>query len=138
MVCVTPQLFLLVYPHANVGPPVTILPTQSSSCCLALCPLCLGCPSPPLLLVWMNVSSLTPWLLDLDTVRFSGRSSCFLFLNLLSFLWLCKEAKCIYLHLHLGGKFHCHPSLSFLYHLVSFLCPLCLQACRQPSCARFS
>ena len=27
-------------------------------------PLCPSCPSPPLLLVWMNVSSLTPWLLD--------------------------------------------------------------------------
>ena len=37
--------------------------------------------SPPLLLVWMNVSSLSPWLLDFHTVRFSANSGCFLFLN---------------------------------------------------------
>ena len=40
-----------------------------------------GCLSPPLLPVWMNVSSLTPWLLDFHTVRFSVSSGCFLFLN---------------------------------------------------------
>ena len=55
--------------------------------------------------VWMDVSSLTPWLSDFHTVWFSSSSSCFLFLNLLlSFFWLCKEAKCIYLGLHLGWK----------------------------------
>ena len=44
--------------------------------------------------VWMNVSSLTPWLSDFHTVWFSGSSSYFLFLNwLLSFFWLCKEEK---------------------------------------------
>ena len=31
--------------------------------------------------VWMNVSSLTPWLSDSHTVRFSVSSACFLFLN---------------------------------------------------------
>ena len=56
----------------------------------------------PLLLAWLNVSSLTSWLSDFHTVLFSGRSGCFLFLNLLSFFWLCKEAQCIYLCLHLG------------------------------------
>ena len=51
------------------------------------------CLSPPLLSVWMNVSSLTPWLSDFHTVRFSGSFGCFLFLNLLlSFSWLCEEA----------------------------------------------
>ena len=40
-----------------------------------------GCPSLPLLPVWMNVSSLTPWLLDFHTVQFSVSSGCFLFLN---------------------------------------------------------
>ena len=40
-----------------------------------------GCPSLPLLPVWMNVSSLSPWLLDFHTVRFSVSSGCFLFLN---------------------------------------------------------
>ena len=40
-----------------------------------------GCLSPPLLLVWMDVSSLPPWLSDFRTVRFSVSSGCFLFLN---------------------------------------------------------
>ena len=44
----------------------------------------------PILLVWMNVSSLSPWLLDFHTVRFSGSFGYFLFLNLLlSFFRLC-------------------------------------------------
>ena len=38
-------------------------------------------PSPPLLLVWIIVSSLTPWLSDFHTVRFSVSSGWFLFLN---------------------------------------------------------
>ena len=100
-ICLTPQLFLPVYPHANVGPPslpATTSPTQSSNCHLAGHPL-------PFLPVCINVSSLTPWLLDFHTVPFSGSSGCFWFLNLLfSFYWLCEEAKYIYLHLHLGWK----------------------------------
>ena len=40
-----------------------------------------GCPSPPLLLVWMNVSSLSPRLSDFHTVQFSVSSGCFLLLN---------------------------------------------------------
>ena len=40
-----------------------------------------SCPSPPLLKVWMNVSFLSPWLLDFHTLRFSVSSGCFLFLN---------------------------------------------------------
>ena len=40
-----------------------------------------GCPSPPLLQVWMNVSFLTPWLSDFHTIRFPVSSGCFLFLN---------------------------------------------------------
>ena len=55
-----------------------------------------GCPSPPLLPVWMNIS-LTPWFLDFHTVQFSDSSGYFLLLHLLlCFFWLCKEAKCIY------------------------------------------
>ena len=55
--------------------------TQSTSCCLTsqLPPCCES--SPPLLLVWMNASSLSPWLSDFHTVRFSVISGCFLFLN---------------------------------------------------------
>ena len=40
-----------------------------------------SCPSPPLLPVWMNVSSLSPWLSDFHTVQFSVSSGVFLFLN---------------------------------------------------------
>ena len=55
--------------------------SESTSRRLAVSPLHPGCPSPPLLPVWMNISSLSPWLLDFHTVRFSGSSGCFLFLN---------------------------------------------------------
>ena len=44
-------------------------------------PLLPGCPSPPLLQVWMNVSSLSPWSSDFHTVGFSVSSGCFLLLN---------------------------------------------------------
>ena len=63
---------------------------QSFTCCLAARPLSPGFLCLPLLPVWMNVSSLTPWLSDFLTVRFSGSSGYILFLNwLLSFFWLC-------------------------------------------------
>ena len=79
--------------------------TSSTSHCLAASPLGPGCPSLPLLLFWMNVFSLTPWLLDFHGVQFSVSSCWFLFLNLLlSFFWLCKEAQCVYLHFRLGWK----------------------------------
>ena len=59
----------------------------------------------------MNVFSLTPQLSDFHTIRFSGSSGYFLYLNLLlSFFWLCEEGQCIYLHLYLGQK-----SLYLLY-----------------------
>ena len=62
---------------------------------------------------------LTPWLLDFHTVQLSGSSGYFLFLNLLlAFFWLCKEVKCIYLHLHLGRKSKC--GYSKFSHLVKF------------------
>ena len=76
-------------------------------CCKSSLPSCL---SPPLLPVWMNVSSSTPWLSDFHTVQFSVSSGCFFFLNLLSFFWLCEEAQCVYLHLHLGWKSCISPS----------------------------
>ena len=64
-----------------------------------------GFPTPHLLLVWMNVSSLSPWLSDFHTVRFSVSSGCFFVFKLsLCFFWLCKEAQCVYLCLRLGWK----------------------------------
>ena len=105
-VCFAPPLSLLVRLHGNVGPlgppattlrdlpaapcqpaaglhaPVRNLPprwvSQSPSCresSLA------SCASLPLLPIWLNVSSLTPWLSDFHAVRFSVSSGCFLFLN---------------------------------------------------------
>ena len=62
-------------------------------------------PSPPLLLAWMNVFSLIPWLSDFHTIWFSDSSGYLLFLNLLlSFFWLCEEAQCVYLCLYFGQK----------------------------------
>ena len=58
-----------------------LLANWSSSHHLAAYPLCHSCPSLSLLLVWMNVSFLTPWLLDFHTVHFPGISAYFLFLN---------------------------------------------------------
>ena len=75
-VCFSPPPFLLVYLLANVGlqgPPPTVLFCRESSPPSRA--------SPPLLPVWMNVSSLTPWLSDFHTVQFSVSSGCFLFLN---------------------------------------------------------
>ena len=77
----------------------------SSSCHLAACLLHPNCQSPPLLPVWMNVSSSIPWFLDFHIVWFSGSYGYFLFLPLLlSSFWLCEEAKCIYLYLHIVQK----------------------------------
>ena len=50
---------------------------SSSSCHLAPSPLHPGCPSPKLLLIQMNVFTLTPWLSDFHTVWFSGSSGYF-------------------------------------------------------------
>ena len=112
LVCLAPRLFLPVYLRANVGPPTPPAaaslgpPATTLPALVLLLPPCHeysppGCPSPPLLLVWVNLSSLTPWLSGFHTVRFSVSSSCFLFLNLLlSLFWLCEEAQCIHLCLH--------------------------------------
>ena len=95
------------------GPSASHRPPWSSSHHLASSPLRPGVLYLPLLPVWMNISSVTPWLLDFHTVQFSGSSGCFLFLSLLlSFFWLCAEALCIYLHLHLGRKFLHYPIIS--------------------------
>ena len=46
---------------------------------LAAWPVYPNCLFPCLLSVWINVSSLTPWLSDFFTVQFSGSSGCFCF-----------------------------------------------------------
>ena len=113
------------YPQANVrlpGPPATALPSILAA----------QLPISTLLPVWVSVSSLTPWLSGFHTVRFSGSSGWFLFLNLLlSFFWLCEEAWCVYLCLHLGWKspiyygnfinFTLHSPKNVLYSAMSFV-----------------
>ena len=119
-VCLIPPVFLLLYCTQMWDHLLHQLCLPSSiSCCFtwsAICCLCLpqssshnpfasplhpGCPSPSLLWVSMNVCSLSAWLSDFHIVQFSGSSSYFLSLNLLLSFWLCKVAKCIYLHPHL-------------------------------------
>ena len=94
MVCITlpPPPFLPVYLCSNVGLwglPAAAWPTllhnlpphwvhQPPPCHESSLP---GCLFLTLLPVWMNVSSLSPWLSDFHTVRFSVSSGCFLFLN---------------------------------------------------------
>ena len=105
--------FLPVYLHMNAGPPLCqLLPLQVRQL-----------PPLPLLPAWMNVSSLTPWLWDFHAVRFSVSSGCFLFLNLLlSFFWLCEEAQCVYLRLHLGRQSYIHLFINqYLFHFRKWM-----------------
>ena len=120
-VYLVPQLFLPVYLYSSVGPPHWVC--QPQPFCKSSSPSCL---SLPLLPVWMNVFSLTPWLWDFHTVRFSVSSGCFLFLNLLlTFFWLCEGAQCVYLRPNLGQKSkinHLKVSNSMVFSAFSALC----------------
>ena len=91
VVCLTPQLFLPAYPDAH-----KCGTTCSTSCQLAS-PLHPGCPSLPLLLVWMSVSSLTPWLSDFHTVQFSGSSGYFFVFKFVVVLLLVVRGGKVYL-----------------------------------------
>ena len=68
-----------------------------------------GCPSPPLLPSWVSVSSLSPWLLDLHTVRFSVSSDCFLFLNCYcpSFGCIRRHSVSTYTSIFARSRFNC-------------------------------
>ena len=92
MVCLAPQLFLPVYPHANMGlpgPPGLPGPLPCYASSPSHVPVSAALP------FWMNVSSLTPWLSDYHTVQFSGSSDYFLFLNLLLFLFGCARRQSV-------------------------------------------
>ena len=90
-------LFLSACLGMNVWPPM-----QSASCCLAApllsIPAALSAPTTSLDECFFNslvIRHPCKW--------FSGSFGCFLFLNwLFSFFYLCKEAKCFCLHLHLS------------------------------------
>ena len=60
-------------PHVNVGPSILL------SLHVTLCPLHPGSMTPPLLPIWMNVTSLNHWLSDFHTAQFSDGSSCYFF-----------------------------------------------------------
>ena len=73
---------------ASRGPPAAAWPASCSfaypipqSSTLLGPPAATLCLSPPLLPVWVNVSSVSPWLSDFHTVQLSVSSGCFLFLN---------------------------------------------------------
>ena len=82
MVCHPVHQLLPHWPAAALPTPLHSPPPrwvcQSPPCRESSLP---GCPSLPLLPVWVSVSSLSPWLSDFLTVRFSVSSGCFLFLN---------------------------------------------------------
>ena len=109
-------------PCAHSSPPYTSSPTsvlQLPPCHASSLPWLHFSAHPACL---NECSSLTPWLLDFHTVRFLGSSGYFLFFKLLlSFFWLCKEAKCIYQCLHLGWKSQLHISNPCFLHWCSRL-----------------
>ena len=87
-------------PHVNVGLPLPVLPPPLPLCA-TLCLLA----SLPLLPTWMNVASLNLWLSNFHTVQFSDSSGCYILrFSYNSFLWLCEEAKHVYLCLHFDRK----------------------------------
>ena len=95
-VCLAPQLFLPVYLHANVGlqgPPAAALPQVLSTQ--------LPVSAPPTGLDECVFNSLVVGLLY--SLIFCQFWLFFVF-KLLSFFWLCEEAQCVYLRLHLGQK----------------------------------
>ena len=123
-VCFTPKSLLLVYLCANVGPrglPATTLWGLLAAAWPAPChtppPLGVRQPLPccKSSLPWLPVST-PPTGLDecvffISLVVALPYSSIFcqfllfLVLKLLSFFWLCEEAQCVYLRLHLGRKY---------------------------------
>ena len=98
MVCLAPQLFLPVYLYMNVGPPC--LPPAAL---LQVLSTRLPVSAPPtgldecFFFIYLVVGGLYSsifcqfWLF-------------FVFKLLLSFFWLCEDAQCVYLCLHLGQK----------------------------------
>ena len=98
-VCLPPQFFFLVYLNTNVGPPICQpLPRCKSS----LPQLPVSTPHTSL----DECSSLIPWLSEFHTINvvwYSGSSGYFFVCKfVVVFLWVCEEAKCIYVCLHLG------------------------------------
>ena len=104
-VCLTPQLLLPVYLHMNVGPAT---PQSANSPGAAASPRVLStrlpvCAPPTGLDECVFFNSLVVRLPY--SLIFCQCWSFFVFKLLLLFFWLCEEAQCVYLHLHLGRRF---------------------------------
>ena len=130
MVCLAPQLSLLVYLHLKVGlpsPPSTTPLGPPAATLMASYSLArptpqsadsLGLPAAALSRVLSAQLSVSDPPTDLDecfffislvvgfpySLIFCQFWLFFVFKLLLSFFWLCKEAQCVYLCLHLGWK----------------------------------
>ena len=98
MVCLAPQLFLLVYLRMNVE-----LPSSQAAALLQVLssPLLISAP-PTSLDECFFFNYLVAGLPHSST--FCQFWLFFVFKLLLSFFWLCEEAQCVYLRLHLGWK----------------------------------
>ena len=101
VVCLAPQLLLPVYPHGNVGQlslPAAASPVLSVTLLYILS---------VMLPVWVPPTGLDECFFFKSLVvglPYNLTFWLFLFLNWLLSFWLCKEAKRIYLRLHLGWK----------------------------------
>ena len=118
MVCFTPPPFVPVYLCVDVGPqgllavelPAPFVPQSDTSLGLAKLSRCRE-TSPPRLPISTPPTSLEERFFFISLVVGLLCSSIFrqfwlffVFKLLLSFFWLCEEAQCVYLHLHVGRK----------------------------------
>ena len=72
---------------------------------------------PRFLPVWVSVSSLSPWLSDFHTVRFSVSSGCFLFLNCCCSSFGCERRRSVSTYTSILARSH---SLSSNFHRFCF------------------
>ena len=79
----------------------------SASHCLTACPCPLSCPSPSLP-VWINVSSLTPWLSEFHTVQFSVSSGYYYYFLICCPFFVCVKRQSISIYASiLAGSLIC-------------------------------
>ena len=101
VVCLAPQLCLPFYPHSNVappGPPAAALLWPYSASSLLQLPI----SAPPTGLD--EFVFFISWVVGLPYSSISCQFWLFFIFKLLLSFWLCEEAQCVYLRLHLGWK----------------------------------
>ena len=108
VVCHAPQVLLLAYPHRSVGNPVHQAPPHPPGpppCHTSSLPQFTVSTPPPSLDEYFFFNSLAVRLpCSLIFWHFWLFLIYYLFNCLLSFFWLCEQAQCVYLCLHLGWK----------------------------------